>query len=174
MELGLRSQVFFGPLSSAPGLLVLADRIVPRLQRVLFLGGPRRVPWPVAACVQGAARFVEHCLHGVPRAGARPNVSGARRGPQGAENPPKTRGLIYHFILHEVCPVWVLEGILAGFVWLHDMALELVCRADFWCNRHCRTSPVVLEGLCSTGVGSGNRLVSGGSGALQTPNFVLK
>jgi hypothetical protein len=141
---------------------------------VLFLGGPRRVPWPVAACVQGAARFVEHCLHGVPRAGARPNVSGARRGPQGAENPPKTRGLIYHFILHEVCPVWVLESILAGFVWLHDMALELVCRADFWCNRHCRTSPVVLEGLCSTGVGSGNRLVSGGSGALQTPNFVLK
>ena len=27
------------------------------------------------------------------------------------------------------------------------MALELVCGADFWCNRHCRTSPVVLEGL---------------------------
>ena len=26
------------------------------------------------------------------------------------------------------------------------MALELVCGADFWCNRHCRTSPVVLEG----------------------------
>ena len=25
------------------------------------------------------------------------------------------------------------------------MALELVCGADFWCNRHCRTSPVVLE-----------------------------
>ncbi len=27
------------------------------------------------------------------------------------------------------------------------MALELVCGADFWCNRHCRTSPVVLEGF---------------------------
>ena len=27
------------------------------------------------------------------------------------------------------------------------MVLELVCGADFWCNRHCRTSPVVLEGL---------------------------
>ncbi len=27
------------------------------------------------------------------------------------------------------------------------MALELVCRADFWCSRHCRTSPVVLEGF---------------------------
>jgi hypothetical protein len=26
------------------------------------------------------------------------------------------------------------------------MILELVCGADFWCNRHCRTSPVVLEG----------------------------
>ncbi len=27
------------------------------------------------------------------------------------------------------------------------MALELVCGADFWCNQHCRTSPVVLEGF---------------------------
>jgi hypothetical protein len=27
------------------------------------------------------------------------------------------------------------------------MALELVCGADFWCNRHCRTSCVVLEGF---------------------------
>ncbi len=26
------------------------------------------------------------------------------------------------------------------------MALEMVCRADFWCNRHCRTTPVILEG----------------------------
>ncbi len=25
--------------------------------------------------------------------------------------------------------------------------LELVCWADFWCNRHCKTSPVVLEGV---------------------------
>ncbi len=33
--------------------------------------------------------------------------------------------------------------------WLlnHEMALEFVCRVDFWCNRHCRTSPVVLEGF---------------------------
>jgi hypothetical protein len=23
----------------------------------------------------------------------------------------------------------------------------LVCGADFWCNRHCRTSPGVLEGF---------------------------
>ena len=29
----------------------------------------------------------------------------------------------------------------------HEMVLELVCGADFWCNRLCRTSPVVLEGL---------------------------
>ncbi len=27
------------------------------------------------------------------------------------------------------------------------MALELVCGVDFWCNLHCRTSPVVPEGL---------------------------
>ncbi len=29
----------------------------------------------------------------------------------------------------------------------NEMVLELVCGADFWCNRHCRTSPVVLEGF---------------------------
>ncbi len=27
----------------------------------------------------------------------------------------------------------------------HEIALELVCKADLWCNRHCRMSPVVLE-----------------------------
>ncbi len=43
--------------------------------------------------------------------------------------------------------VWVPEGSLARFVWCHEMALELLCRADFWCNRHCRTSPVDLEGF---------------------------
>ena len=32
----------------------------------------------------------------------------------------------------------------------HEMALELICGADFWCNRHCRTSPVVLEGFWGT------------------------
>ncbi len=35
---------------------------------------------------------------------------------------------------------------LAGVFWRHGMALELVCRADFWCNRHCKTSPVDLDG----------------------------
>jgi hypothetical protein len=25
------------------------------------------------------------------------------------------------------------------------MALELACGADFWCNRHCKTSPVDPE-----------------------------
>ena len=49
-------------------------------------GGRLPVPWPVAACVQGAARFVEPCLHGAPRAGARPKVPGAV-GPKG----PKIR-----------------------------------------------------------------------------------
>ncbi len=29
----------------------------------------------------------------------------------------------------------------------HEMALELVCGDDFWCNRDCKTSPVVLEGF---------------------------
>ena len=28
----------------------------------------------------------------------------------------------------------------------HETALELVSGADFWCNRHCKTSPVDLEG----------------------------
>ncbi len=30
----------------------------------------------------------------------------------------------------------------------HGIVLELVCGADLWCNRHYRTSPVVLEGFC--------------------------
>ncbi len=29
----------------------------------------------------------------------------------------------------------------------HEIVLELVCGTEFWCNRHCRTSPVVLEGF---------------------------
>ena len=41
---------------------------------------------------------------------------------------------------------WVLESSLARICGLHDMALELVCPAEFWCNRHCKTSPVDLEG----------------------------
>jgi hypothetical protein len=28
-----------------------------------------------------------------------------------------------------------------------ELALELVCGADFWCNRHCKKSPLVLEGF---------------------------
>jgi hypothetical protein len=27
------------------------------------------------------------------------------------------------------------------------MGLEMVCRVDFWCNRHFKASPVVLEGF---------------------------
>ena len=42
---------------------------------------------------------------------------------------------------------WVLEGNLVALIWCQEMALEFVCRADFWCNRHCRTTPVVLEGF---------------------------
>ncbi len=42
---------------------------------------------------------------------------------------------------------WVFEGSLAGIFWCHEMTLELVCEADFWCSRHCKTSPVVLEGF---------------------------
>ncbi len=38
------------------------------------------------------------------KAGAVPGAPGARRGPQGAENRPKTRGRIYHFILPKVFP----------------------------------------------------------------------
>ena len=29
----------------------------------------------------------------------------------------------------------------------HEMALEWGCGADFWCSRHCKTSPVVLKGF---------------------------
>ncbi len=38
-------------------------------------------------------------------AGAVPGAPGARRGPRGAENRPRTRGRIYHVVLPKVCPV---------------------------------------------------------------------
>jgi hypothetical protein len=40
-----------------------------------------------------------------------------------------------------------LKAVWPVFYWCHDMAVELLCRADFVCNRHCKTSPVVLEGF---------------------------
>ncbi len=49
----------------------------------------------------------------------------------------------------------ILVGLLSRFIGggefripnCHEMALELVCGDDFCCNRHCRTSPVVLAGF---------------------------
>ncbi len=41
----------------------------------------------------------------------------------------------------------ILESENANGPLSHEMALELICGADFWCNRHCRTSPVVLAGF---------------------------
>ncbi len=43
--------------------------------------------------------------------------------------------------------ILVLEGSLARICCCHEIALELVCGADFWCNRHGKTSPVNLEGF---------------------------
>ena len=36
---------------------------------------------------------------------------------------------------------------ISEFRFATKMALELVCGSDCWCNRLCRTSPVVLEGF---------------------------
>ena len=41
---------------------------------------------------------------------------------------------------------WVPEGSLAGIFWRHNKSLALVCGVDFWCHRHYRMSPVLLEG----------------------------
>ncbi len=38
-----------------------------------------------------------------------------------------------------------LEGVISEILNCHEIVLELVCGADFWCNLHGRTSPVVLE-----------------------------
>jgi hypothetical protein len=40
-----------------------------------------------------------------------------------------------------------IAALFRGGVENRALALELVCGADSWCNRHCKTSPVVLEGL---------------------------
>ncbi len=49
------------------------------------------------------------------RAGAVPGAPGARRGPQGAENRPKTRGRIHHFILPKVCRIGPIGALLAPY-----------------------------------------------------------
>ena len=40
-----------------------------------------------------------------------------------------------------------IAALCRGGIENRELAFELVCGAVFWCNRHCRTSPVVLEGL---------------------------
>ena len=42
---------------------------------------------------------------------------------------------------------YVEAALCRGGIENRELALELVYGADFWCNRHCRTSPVVLEGF---------------------------
>jgi hypothetical protein len=38
-----------------------------------------------------------------------------------------------------------LEGVSSEFRTVTKWPQDLVCGANFWCNRHCRTSPVVLD-----------------------------
>ena len=40
--------------------------------------------------------------------------------------------------------VWV-KAVWPDFLSPQEMALELVCWTDLWCNRHCKASPVDLE-----------------------------
>jgi hypothetical protein len=63
------------------------------------------------------------------RAGAVPRAPGARRGPQGAENQPKTRGRIYRFILPKVCPGVGAKREPGGAEWLPNRAREHPDRA---------------------------------------------
>ncbi len=77
------------------------------------------------------------------RWGAKPPTFGkGLRGPRGRPDPQNGP----FPTLKQLSITWVPEGSLAGFFWRHEVALSLVCGADFGCNRHCRTSPVVLEG----------------------------
>ncbi len=41
----------------------------------------------------------------------------------------------------------IIAALCRGGIENQELALELVCGADFWCNRHCKASPVVLEGF---------------------------
>ena len=38
-----------------------------------------------------------------------------------------------------------IAALCRGGIENRELALELVCGADFWCNRHCKTSPVERE-----------------------------
>jgi hypothetical protein len=45
-----------------------------------------------------------------------------------------------------------LKAVWPEILGCHEMTLELVCGADFWCRRNCRTSPVDLEGFRGHGL----------------------
>jgi hypothetical protein len=64
-----------------------------------------------------------------------------------------------------------------GCFLFHEMSLELVSRFDFWCNRHCRTNPIDLEGSRSqvSGVCDGFGMVFGWSfeGVWLLPGVLL-
>ena len=51
---------------------------------------------------------------------------------------------IAHMQAHLQVPIFAIH--IASARPIHEMALELVCGADFWCNRHCKANPVDLEG----------------------------
>jgi len=69
----------------------------------------------------------------------KPRRSKGVPGPISAGNPTKTGREI-------PSQTWVLEGGLAGAFGCHEIALEFVSGADFWCKLMCRASPGYLEG----------------------------
>ncbi len=98
----------------------------------LFAQHEVRRTWPGRCRVwSGSARGLSGLFRGLPP----PTPGATGPAPGGCRAEPG------------VVRFWVPEGSRAEIFGRHGMALELVCRADFWCNRHCKTSPVVLEGF---------------------------
>jgi hypothetical protein len=75
------------------------------LSLYIFAVGPKNTKVPTNATYNWSPELIFDATCTIFRAGAVPGAPGARRGPQGAEKRPKTRGRIYHFILPKVCPV---------------------------------------------------------------------
>ncbi len=81
-----------------------ADLEGPQSYHVSFCGRSQKHKVPTNGTYNWSPGLILGATCTIFRAGAVPGAPGARRGPQGAEHRPRTRGRIYDFFLPKVCP----------------------------------------------------------------------
>ena len=115
-----RSSVF-GPRSALPCRSHRAPRAAGALHRRAPADDCQSLGRSQCACRVPLASWSLACMVRLEREPV-PRFPGHAVGPKW----PKIRqrpGAVFIIYLPEICPVWVLEGILAGFVWHHETAL---------------------------------------------------